>query len=82
MLKNVKKIRLKEISSSGGNVIKYLNKNNKYFNKFGEIYFTEIKKGFTKGWNLHKKTYCLITVPYGAVNFTVMDFNKKKKKSF
>jgi|TARA_B110000003_G_C16587166_1_gene510306 dTDP-4-dehydrorhamnose 3,5-epimerase len=82
MLKKAKKINLKKISNPAGDIIKYLDKKNKNFNKFGEVYFNEIKKGYTKGWNLHKKTYCLITVPLGSVVFTLMDFQMKKKKIF
>ena len=82
MLTKAKKIPLKKIYNKSGDIIKYLNRKNKYFKKFGEVYFNEIKKGYVKGWNLHKKTYCLITVPYGSVIFTLMDFKMKKKITF
>ncbi len=81
MLKKIKKIPLKVIKNNAGDIIKYLEKKNRYFNKFGEVYFSKIKKGHVKGWNLHKKTYCLITVPYGTVNFVFKDYkmiNTKK----
>ena len=81
MLKKIKKIPLKVIKNNAGDIIKYLEKKNKYFKKFGEVYFSKIKKGYVKGWNLHKKTYCLITVPYGTVNFVFKDYkmiNSKK----
>ncbi len=80
MLKKVKKIPLKIIKNKAGNIIKYLGKKNPHFNKFGEVYFTQIKRGYTKGWNLHKKTSCLMTVPYGSVNFILKDFKMKKTK--
>ena len=82
MLKKAKIFPLKEIKTSSGNVIKFLDKKKKYFIKFGEVYFSEIKKGHVKGWNLHKKCHCLITVPFGSVEFTLMDYKMKKKRKF
>ena len=82
MIRDVKKIPLKEIVNRSGNIIKYVDKKNYYFKKFGEVYFSEIKKGYTKGWNLHKKCQCLITIPHGSVEFTLMNYNRKKKKKF
>ena len=69
MLSNIKIYKLNKLKNLKGDVLKYLNKNNKYFKKFGEIYFTEIKKKKIKGWNFHKKCQCLLTVPVGKVKF-------------
>ena len=80
MLNKIKKIKIKEIKIKAGNIIKYLDKKNPEFKKFGEIYFNEIKKGYFKGWNLHKKYKSVITVPYGNVEFTFMDLKRKRKK--
>ena len=82
MLKKIKKIPLKVIEAKEGKIIKYLDKDKKYFSKFGEIYFSTIKKGFTKGWNLHTKTECFITVPFGSVKFELKNFKKTKSKKF
>ena len=80
MLQRIKKIPLKIIKTKEGDIIKYLDKGKKYFNKFGEIYFSKINKGFVKGWNLHKKTKCFITVPYGSVTFVFKDIKMIKSK--
>ena len=80
---SVKKIRiipLKIFKNTKGDVLKYLNKKNEYFKKFGEIYFTEIKKNKVKGWNFHKKNQCLISVPFGKVKFTLAKKINSKKK--
>ena len=69
MLSKIKIYKLNKLKNLKGDVLKYLNKNNKYFKKFGEIYFTEIKKKKIKGWNFHKKCQCLLTVPVGKVKF-------------
>ena len=74
------KILKKEIfKNSKGDIIKYISKKDKIFKKFGEVYFSEIKKNKTKGWNLHKRNYCLITVPLGEVIFTFYDDRKNSR---
>ena len=67
----------KVINTKGSVILKYLNltKNT----KIREIYFSEIKKGFVKGWNLHKRTDCNISVVYGKVKFTIYKKNNKLK---
>ena len=79
-LNKIKTIKLKISTNPKGDVLKYLTKKNKYFKKFGEVYFTEIKKNKTKGWNFYKKCWCLLAVPYGKVKFTfAKNINSKKK---
>ena len=79
-LSNIKIIKLKVYKNFKGNLIKYLNNKNKNFKKFGEIYFTEIKKNHVKGWNYHKRLQCLIAVPFGEVVFTFKTNMKNKFK--
>ena len=80
-LEKIKIVSLKILKNTRGDVLKYINKKNKYLNKFGEIYFTEIKKNKVKGWNLHKKCWCLLAVPYGKVKFTFAENINSKKKT-
>lgn len=68
------------IKNPKGNIIKFLNKNEKYFKKFGEIYFSEIKLKKIKGWNYHQKNTCILMVPFGKVKFVVFDYFQKKRK--
>jgi dTDP-4-dehydrorhamnose 3,5-epimerase len=49
--------------------MKYLSKNSSFFKGFGETYFSEIKKNKVKGWNYHKKYWCILSVPFGKVKF-------------
>ena len=79
-LNKIKTIKLKISTNPKGDVLKYLTRKNKYFKKFGEVYFTEIKKNKIKGWNFHKKCWCLLTVPYGKVKFTFAKNIDSKKK--
>ena len=79
-LSKIKIIKLKISTNPKGDVLKYLTRKNKNFKKFGEVYFTEIKKNKVKGWNFHKKCWCLLAVPYGKVKFTfAKNINSKKK---
>lgn len=80
-LDKIKVIKLKIIKNSKGDLLKYLDRKNKYFKKFGETYFTEIKKDKIKGWNYHKKLYSFITVPFGKVKFTFAENIKKRKRN-
>jgi dTDP-4-dehydrorhamnose 3,5-epimerase len=77
-VKSIKIINNKIIKNKKGDVIKFLNKKNNLFRGFGEIYFSEIKKNHTKGWNFHKKNTCTILVPFGSVEFNI--FNPQNKK--
>ncbi len=79
-LSKIKTNKLKISTNPKGDVLKYLSKKNKYFKKFGEVYFTEIKKNKVKGWNFHKKCWCLLAVPYGKVKFTFAENINSKKK--
>lgn len=79
-LSKIKIIKLKILKNNKGDVLKYINKKDIYFKKFGEIYFTEIKKNNIKGWNFHRKNKCFISVPFGKVRFTfAKKINSKKK---
>ena len=79
-LNKIKVIKLDIIKNSKGDILKYLNKKDIYLKKFGETYFSEIKYKCKKGWNFHKKSQSLLTVPFGRVKFTFMDKFKKKKE--
>lgn len=68
------------IYNKKGNILKFLNKNSKQFKGFGELYFSEIKKNTSKGWNIHYKYYSIVTVPYGIVEFTFFNPKKRNKK--
>ena len=80
-LSKIKIIKLKILKNNKGDVLKYINKKDIYFKKFGEIYFTEIKKNNIKGWNFHRKNKCFISVPFGKVRFTFAKKINSKKKS-
>ena len=59
-VKSIKFSKGKRIKNYKGDIIKFISKKNILFKKFGEIYFSEIKKNKIKGWNFHKKYTCLL----------------------
>lgn len=70
--------KLKVIKNQDGDILKFLSKKSKFFNNFGEIYFSKIFKGKIKGWNYHKTNTCIICVPNGKVKFIFKFKNKNK----
>jgi len=79
-VKSARIVKNKIIKNKKGSIIKFLKKNDKFFKSFGEVYFSEIKKNKTKGWNYHKKFTCIISVPSGKVEFKIVDHNQKLTK--
>ena len=76
----VRLIKIKKnkiILNKKGNIIKFIDKKTNGFRGFGEIYFSEIKKNKTKGWNTHHKFFSILSVPYGKVD--LFFFIQRKK---
>ncbi len=78
-ISGIKLLNLKIIKNSKGDILKFLNKKNKFLKSFGEIYFSEINNKKIKGWNYHKKNTCIVTVPFGRVLFRLIDGRKNSK---
>jgi dTDP-4-dehydrorhamnose 3,5-epimerase len=77
----IKVIKLKKFDNPIGDTMKYLSKKSSFFKGFGEVYFSEIKKNKIKGWNYHKKYWCLLSVPFGKVKFNFKNQLNSKIKS-
>ena len=78
--KSIKLRKNKIIPNQKGDIIKFINKNSKIFSRFGEIYFSEVKKNKTKGWNIHYRYQCILAVPFGEVDFSFFNQKSKNKK--
>ena len=74
----IKEIKLKKIKIKKGNIFKFLSNKDKFFKKFGELYFSEIKKNKIKGWNFHSLNKCHLAVLIGRVQFKFLEIKKKK----
>ena len=75
----VKKISIKSFKNKKGDLLKFVSKKSSYFKSFGEVYFNEINYKKRKGWILHKKNQCIISVCFGEINFKLIDGRKKSK---
>lgn len=55
---------LEQIPDERGKIMRMLRKDDPYFSKFGEIYFSVVYPGVIKGWHLHKK----MTLNYATIS--------------
>jgi len=81
-INKIKFFKKKIIRNPKGNIMHYIKKDDKNYDKFGEVYFTWIKRNSIKGWKLHKKMHMNLTVPVGSIKLTFFDEKFKKKTSF
>ena len=81
-LKKIKFYKKKTIFNSKGNIVKFMKKSDDNYMKFGEVYFTWIKKNYLKGWKFHKKMHMNLTVPVGKIRCIFYDKNINKKIVF
>ncbi len=79
-MNKIKLVKSKVINMKGSSILKYLQSSKNL--KLKEIYFSEIKYGYQKGWNLHKKTHCNLSVVLGKIKVTIFKKSKKIHKSF
>ena len=76
----IKKNKIKVIKNKKGNIIKFLNFKKKLLNRYGEIYFSEVKKNYFKGWKYHKNRNQILTIASGTVIFSFKKSLKGKPK--
>ena len=77
MINGVKITPLKQIIDERGKVMHMLRKDDKHFQKFGEIYFSFVHKEAIKGWHLHKKMILNYAVPFGKIKLVLYDDREK-----
>ena len=77
-MKGFKLTKLKKINLPKGNVLKFIDKKNKNFIKFGEVYFSFVNYKSIKAWKMHKKMTLNIVVPIGNVRFVLFEMKKNK----
>ena len=78
-ISGIKLIKKNIIKNDKGNIFKFVSAKDIFFKKFGEVYFNQINKNKTKGWILHKRTKCILSLIYGRVTFHLIDGRKKSK---
>ena len=65
--------KLKSFNDQRGSVLKFIDKTKEQFVDFGEVYFSVINEGVTKGWKLHKLATQNICAVYGETTFVILD---------
>lgn len=73
MIKDVITQDLKQFVDERGRVMHMVRVDNPLFERFGEIYFSEILPGAVKAWKYHKKMTQLFAVPTGMIRLVVFD---------
>lgn len=59
-----------------GQVMHMVKSDAPYFRRFGEMYFSCIYPGVTKGWKLHFASWSNLAVPIGRVKFVLHDLRE------
>ena len=65
--------QLKQIADDRGAVLHMLRGDSPLFEKFGEVYFSEINPSVIKAWKLHTKLTQNISVPVGKIRLVIYD---------
>ncbi len=76
MLSGMIKTDLNIIKTDSGSVYHGLKNTDIGFNKFGEVYFSSIKKNQIRAWKLHKKMTLNLMVPVGKIQLCFFDERK------
>ena len=64
---------LKQIPDERGKVMHMLKRDDPWFEKFGEIYFSVVYPGVVKGWHLHKVMTLNYAVVSGIIKLVLYD---------
>lgn len=67
---------LKQIPDERGRVMQMLRRDDPWFERFGEIYFSVVYPGVVKGWHLHKVMTLNYTVIVGRIKLVLYDERK------
>jgi dTDP-4-dehydrorhamnose 3,5-epimerase len=68
---------LRQIVDERGKVMHMLRRDDPWFEKFGEIYFSVVNPGVVKGWHLHKKMTLNYAVVSGQIKLVLYDVRPK-----
>ena len=73
MIAGVSARPLREIVDERGKVMHMLRRDDPWFERFGEIYFSVVHPGVIKGWHLHKKMALNYAVVSGRILLALYD---------
>jgi dTDP-4-dehydrorhamnose 3,5-epimerase len=66
-------VPLAQLVDERGAVLHMLRTDSPFFEKFGEIYFSEVGPGAVKAWKRHVRMTQHLAVPWGAVKLVIFD---------
>ncbi len=64
---------LKQIGDDRGMVMHMLRSDAPFFESFGEVYFSTVKRGVIKGWKRHRRMTQNYAVPVGEIRIVIWD---------
>ena len=70
---------LRQIIDNRGSILHMLRNDSELFNKFGEIYFSEINPGVIKAWKRHKEQTQNLAVPVQKIRLVIYDSRNNSK---
>ena len=73
MIEGVVIQELKQLVDERGRVMHMLRSDNPLFEKFGEVYFSEVLPDVVKAWKKHKMMTQLFAVPMGMIRLVIYD---------
>ncbi len=73
MIQGVSLRPLKQIPDERGKVMQMLRRDDQWFERFGEIYFSLVYPGVVKGWHLHKVMTLNYAVITGRIKLVLYD---------
>ena len=77
MIQGVSLRPLKQIPDERGKVMQMLRRDDPWFDRFGEIYFSLVYPGVVKGWHLHKVMTLNYAVITGRIKLVLYDEREK-----
>jgi len=72
---------LKQFVDERGRVMHMLRVDNPFFEKFGEVYFSEVLPGVVKAWKKHKLMTQLFAVPVGMIRLVIYDGRDRSRSN-
>lgn len=73
MIRDVLVQPLRQISDERGKIMHMLRRDDGWFEKFGEIYFSVVYPGVIKAWHLHTRMTLNYAVPIGMIKLVLYD---------
>ena len=79
MINGIKILPLRQISDNRGKVMHMLRRDAKWFEDFGEIYFSTVEAGAVKAWHIHKEMVLNYAVPIGNIKLVLFDSRENSR---